>query len=213
MEIKKDQYVGNDKKELVVFRDGERPGEAPWGEIEAGYEDGELSNQCEIYDPKADRCENIDSIVQQKRPPTDDAGGSPPKMMRLITQAMIQWDMLQDGDRLLLGLSGGKDSMSLLHVLLEFQKKLPIQFEIEVCTIDPMTPSFDPSPLISYVESLGLKYHYIRDDIAERATKAGKDGNMVSSLCAFCARMKRGNFVYLRAQTQLQQIGVGPTLR
>jgi hypothetical protein len=56
----------------------------------------------------------------------------PPKLMRLCTQAMIQWDMLEDGDRLLLGLSGGKDSMSLLHVLLEFQKKLPIRFEIEV---------------------------------------------------------------------------------
>ena len=61
---------------------------------------------------------------------------------------MIQWDMLEDGDRLLLGLSGGKDSMSLLHVLLKFQKKLPIKFEIEVCTIDPMTPSFDPLILL-----------------------------------------------------------------
>ena len=56
----------------------------------------------------------------------------PAKLMRLCTQAMIQWDMLEDGDRLMLGLSGGKDSMSLLHVLLEFQKKLPIRFEIEV---------------------------------------------------------------------------------
>lgn len=56
----------------------------------------------------------------------------PAKLMRLCTQAMIQWDMLEDGDRLLLGLSGGKDSMSLLHVLLEFQKKLPIRFDIEV---------------------------------------------------------------------------------
>uniref|UniRef100_A0A7S4ABA3 Aminotransferase class V domain-containing protein n=1 Tax=Pseudo-nitzschia australis TaxID=44445 RepID=A0A7S4ABA3_9STRA len=117
----------------------------------------------------------------------------PAKLMRLCTQAMIQWDMLEDGDRLLIGLSGGKDSMSLLHVLLEFQKKLPVRFEIEVCTIDPMTPSFDPSPLIPYVESLGLKYHYIRDDIVERAASAGKDGKLVSSLCAFCARMKRGN--------------------
>mmetsp|Transcript_23803 Transcript_23803/g.38751 ORF Transcript_23803/g.38751 Transcript_23803/m.38751 type:complete len:1335 (+) Transcript_23803:77-4081(+) len=117
----------------------------------------------------------------------------PPKMMRAITQAMIQWDMIQDGDRLLLGLSGGKDSLSLLHCLLEFQRKLPIKFDIEVCTIDPMTPSFDPSPLIPYVEGLGLKYHYIRDDIVERANTAGKDGKTVSSLCAFCARMKRGN--------------------
>ena len=56
----------------------------------------------------------------------------PAKLMRLCTQAMIQWDMLEDGDRLLLGLSGGKDSLSLLHVLLEFQKKLPVRFEIEV---------------------------------------------------------------------------------
>ena len=44
----------------------------------------------------------------------------------------------------------------------------------EVCTIDPMTPSFDPSPLIPYVESLGLKYHYIRDDIVERANSSGE---------------------------------------
>lgn len=69
----------------------------------------------------------------------------PPKLMRLVTQAMIQWDMIEEGDRLLLGLSGGKDSLSLLHILLEFKKKLPIRFEIEVCTIDPMTSSFDPS--------------------------------------------------------------------
>jgi tRNA(Ile)-lysidine synthase TilS/MesJ/selenocysteine lyase/cysteine desulfurase len=117
----------------------------------------------------------------------------PPKLMRMATQAIVQWDMIKDGDRLLLGLSGGKDSLSLLHCLLEFQRKLPIRFEIDVCTIDPMTPSFDPSPLIPYVESLGLKYHYIRDDIVSRASNAGNDGKMVSSLCAFCARMKRGN--------------------
>ena len=117
----------------------------------------------------------------------------PPKLMRYVTQAMIQWDMIQEGDRLLLGLSGGKDSLSLLHILLEWQRKSPIQFDIEVCTIDPLTPSFDPSPLIPYVEGLGLKYHYIRDDIVQRAASSGKDGKTVSSLCAFCARMKRGN--------------------
>jgi len=117
----------------------------------------------------------------------------PPKLMRLVTQGLIHWDMIEEGDRLLLGLSGGKDSLSLLHILLEFKKKLPINFDIEVCTIDPMTPSFDPSPLIPYVESLGLKYHYIRDEIVERAMKSGKDGEVVKSLCAFCARMKRGN--------------------
>ena len=59
-------------------------------------------------------------------------------------------------------------------VVLELQRKLPTKFEIEVCTIDPMTASFDPSPLIPYVESLGLKYHYVKDNIVERAQKGGK---------------------------------------
>ena len=116
----------------------------------------------------------------------------PPKMMRYITKACLEWNMIEEGDRLLLGLSGGKDSLSLLHCLLEFQRKLPIKFDIEVCTVDPMTTSFDPSPLIPYVESLGLKYHYVRDEIVARANTSGKDGQVVSSLCSFCARMKRG---------------------
>jgi selenocysteine lyase/cysteine desulfurase/tRNA(Ile)-lysidine synthase TilS/MesJ len=117
----------------------------------------------------------------------------PAKLMRFAIQAVMQWNMIEPGDKLLLGLSGGKDSLSLLHCLLELQRKLPVKFELEVCTIDPMTPSFDPSSLIPYVESLGLKYHYIRDDIVSRANAAGKNGKMVSSLCAYCARMKRGN--------------------
>jgi hypothetical protein len=113
----------------------------------------------------------------------------PAKMMRLVMQAILQWDMIKDGDRLLLGLSGGKDSLSLLHCLLELQRKLPISFTVQVCTIDPMTPSFDPSPLIPYIQdTLGLQYHYVRADIVNRATKCGKGGQAVSSLCAFCAR-------------------------
>ena len=58
----------------------------------------------------------------------------PPKIMRLATQAVMQWEMIKEGDKLLLGLSGGKDSLSLLHCLLELQRKLPVRFEIEVCT-------------------------------------------------------------------------------
>jgi selenocysteine lyase/cysteine desulfurase len=68
----------------------------------------------------------------------------PAKLMRQVTQAMIQWDMLQDGDRLLLGLSGGKDSLSLLHILLEFQKKLPIKFDIEVSLTDCLLCALRP---------------------------------------------------------------------
>jgi len=136
----------------------------------------------------------------------------PAKMMRLITQAILQWNMIEDGDNLLLGLSGGKDSLSLLHCLMELQRRLPIQFSLQICTIDPMTESFDPSPLIPYIDSLGLQYHYIKADIVSRAATCGKDGQVVSSLCAFCARMKRGHLYQCARDNACNKLVLGQHL-
>lgn len=112
----------------------------------------------------------------------------PKKLMRWVGQAMMQWDMIQEGDRLLLGVSGGKDSLSLLHVLLRFQKRAPVRFELACATVDPQTPSFDPSPLKEYMKALGVPYFYLSENIIERAT-CEMNGD---SLCSYCARMKRG---------------------
>ncbi|CAK4159413.1 unnamed protein product [Aphanomyces euteiches] len=112
----------------------------------------------------------------------------PKKLMRLVGQAMMQWKMIQDGDRLLLGVSGGKDSLSLLHILLTLQKRAPVRFSVACATVDPQTPSFDPSPLKEYMKTLGVEYHYLSDNIVERAA-CEMEGD---SLCSYCARMKRG---------------------
>eukprot|EP00546_Thalassionema_frauenfeldii_P005942 CAMPEP_0178914740 /NCGR_PEP_ID=MMETSP0786-20121207/11609_1 /TAXON_ID=186022 /ORGANISM="Thalassionema frauenfeldii, Strain CCMP 1798" /LENGTH=465 /DNA_ID=CAMNT_0020587713 /DNA_START=33 /DNA_END=1430 /DNA_ORIENTATION=- len=123
----------------------------------------------------------------------------PPKMMRLLYQAIHCFDMLSNGDRLLLGLSGGKDSLSLLHGLLELQRQLPIQFDLHVCTIDPqMKDSYDPSSLQDYMKTTFPKvpYHYVTSDILSRATIQNP-----SSLCSYCARMKRG-ILYATAREQ-----------
>jgi len=112
----------------------------------------------------------------------------PKKIMKLVGQCVREWSMIEDGDRLCLGLSGGKDSLSLLHVLLALQKRAPIRFTIACATVDPQTASFDPSPLIPYVQSLGVTYHYLSQPIVEMATSRLQG----DSLCAFCARFKRG---------------------
>ena len=57
------------------------------------------------------------------------------KLMRLFTRAVMQWDIIQHDDRLLLGLSGGKDSLAFLHVLVALQRKLLQKFELEVCVL------------------------------------------------------------------------------
>jgi hypothetical protein len=80
----------------------------------------------------------------------------PKKILKSVGQAIGDWAMIEEGDRLLLGLSGGKDSLALLHILLHVQKKAPINFTLACATVDPQTESFDPSPLIPYVQSLGV---------------------------------------------------------
>ena len=118
----------------------------------------------------------------------------PPKsLLRQCGRAIADFDMIREGDRLLLGVSGGKNSLSLLHA--HFQRHAPIAFEIEAVTIDPQTEEFDPSPLKAVMQDTRVQYHYVEQPILELAkTHIGKP-----SYCAFCSRMKRG-LVYKTAR-------------
>ncbi len=112
----------------------------------------------------------------------------PKKLLRPTGRAIADFSMIRDGDRILLGLSGGKDSLSLLHLLAHFQRHAPIRFDIGAVTIDPQSPDFDPSPLIPYLKRLDIDYHYISEPVVQLAEEhMGKD-----SFCAFCSRMRRG---------------------
>ena len=103
-------------------------------------------------------------------------------------KAIGDYAMIQAGDRVLLGLSGGKDSLSLLQVLRDLQKKAPVRFELAACTIDPQSPDYNPAPLRPYMQELGTPYFVERFPILEQAKKSmTKD-----SFCAFCSRMRRG---------------------
>jgi len=110
-------------------------------------------------------------------------------------RAIGDYDMIRDGDRVLLGLSGGKDSLSLLHILLHLQKKAPIKFELAACTVDPQSPEYDPSPLKSYLADLGVAYFYESQPILEQAETHMKG----TSFCAYCSRMRRG-ILYTQAR-------------
>jgi tRNA 2-thiocytidine biosynthesis protein TtcA len=109
-------------------------------------------------------------------------------LMTLVGRAMGEFQMLREGDRVLLGLSGGKDSLSLLHILHHYQKMSPVKFEFGAITVDPLAGDFDPSPMIPYLESLGVEYHYMRTPIMDMA----KEHMGKSSYCSFCSRIKRG---------------------
>ena len=113
----------------------------------------------------------------------------PPKsLLRQVGKAIADYGMIQDGDRILLGVSGGKDSLSLLAILRHLKRYAPVRFELGVVTVDPQVPGFDPAPLKDYYEGLGIPWFYERHPILDQA-KEHMDGD---SFCAYCARMKRG---------------------
>ena len=114
------------------------------------------------------------------------------KLANKVLRAVLQHGMLRPGDRVLLGLSGGKDSLCLLHVLHALQKRTPFKWELGACTVDPKADGFDPSPLIPYLAKLGIPYFYEAQDLLAIAEPCmAKEGNRVS-ICSFCSRMKRG---------------------
>lgn len=113
----------------------------------------------------------------------------PPRSLVVAAgRAIGDYAMIRDGDRVLLGLSGGKDSLSLLHVLRHLQAHAPISFELAACTVDPHSPDYDPSPLKPYLAALGVDYYYERQPIVAQASKHMQG----DSFCAFCSRMRRG---------------------
>lgn len=122
----------------------------------------------------------------------------PPKsILRPVGRAIGDYAMIKEGDRILVAVSGGKDSLSLLHVLLHLKRYAPVRFELGALTVDPQVEGFDPSPLKGYMAALGVDYCYQSQPILEQA-KEHMDGD---SFCAYCARMKRG-VMYTTARAQ-----------
>lgn len=113
----------------------------------------------------------------------------PPKsLLRKVGRAIADFDMIRDGDRVLLGVSGGKDSMGLLQILMHLKSYAPVSFQLGVITVDPEVEGFEPGAVRPYYEDLGVPYHYCRQPIMEQA-KTNMDRD---SFCSYCSRMKRG---------------------
>ncbi len=120
-------------------------------------------------------------------------------------QAIRDFDLIRDGDRVLVGLSGGKDSMSLLLVLRHLQRRAPIRFKLGAATVDPEMRGFNPEPLVPFLARLGIPYHVERYNMV-RAAKQGFKGR---SLCSFCSRLRRGKLYRLARDHGYNSLAIG----
>ncbi|MBN2685410.1 MAG: hypothetical protein JXR40_09040 [Pontiellaceae bacterium] len=109
-------------------------------------------------------------------------------LCRLAGKAVADFNMISEGDRLLVGISGGVDSMMLMHVLDRLQKRAPIHFELFAVTIDEGFESIDHTPLVDYVKELGWNLKIIDTPIAQLIEEKGT----TAKPCGLCSRLRRG---------------------
>lgn len=113
------------------------------------------------------------------------------KILSAMRRAIQDYDMIHDGDRIFVGLSGGKDSTLLLSALSAYRRFSPEHYTLEAITVDmglKETKQEELDALIAYCESLGVKHHLVKTDIAEIIFDARKESNP----CSLCAKMRRG---------------------
>ncbi len=112
----------------------------------------------------------------------------PKLLVKPVGRAISDFKMIKDGDKILLAVSGGKDSLSLFHILRHFQRHAPIKFELGIVTIDPQVDGFEPQALDDFFKKFETPYFFEEFPIMEQAKESMKG----DSYCSFCARIKRG---------------------
>lgn len=128
------------------------------------------------------------------------------RLCRLVGQAIADFGMIEQGDRVMVCVSGGKDSYGLLDILLALQKKAPIHFDLIAVNIDQKQPGFPETVLPNYLSGLGVPFHIEEQDTYSVVTKLTPEGK---TMCSMCSRLRRGILYRLADELGATKIALG----
>ncbi|MDX2425886.1 MAG: tRNA 2-thiocytidine(32) synthetase TtcA [Cycloclasticus sp.] len=128
------------------------------------------------------------------------------RLRREMGEAIADYKMIEDGDRIMVCLSGGKDSYTMLDILLNLKRSAPIHFDILVVNLDQKQPGFPEHVLPDYLASLGVPYHVIEQDTYSVVMRVVEEGK---TTCGLCSRMRRGALYAYAEEHGYNKIALG----